>query len=131
MSASPTSPGPEQLYREALARGQFQVQHCIDCGKYVFYPRVLCPHCGSDRLSWTRPSGLGTVYSVSIVRKKPADGGDYNVVLVDLAEGVRLMSRVEDVANEAVVIGMRVQAEIREQDGKPIVVFVPTARVES
>lgn len=131
MSKLPADAGPEQVYLEALTRGQFQIQHCADCRKYVFYPRVLCPHCGGTALSWARPSGLGTVYSVSIVRKKPADGGDYNVVLVDLAEGVRMLSRVEDVANEAVFIGMRVQAEVRVQDGKPIVVFVPTARVES
>jgi uncharacterized OB-fold protein len=118
-----TVPGPEQQYLDALARGQFQIQHCTDCAKYVFYPRILCPHCGSTNLSWTRPSGLGTVYSVSIVRRKPEDGGDYNVVLVDLAEGVRLLSRVDGIANEAVKIGMRVHVEVGVADGKPAVIF--------
>ena len=123
-------PGPEQQYLTALARGQFQVQHCADCAKYVFYPRMLCPYCSGTRLSWVRPSGLGTVYSVSIVRKKPADGGDYNVVLVDMHEGFRMMSRIEGIANENVKIGMRVHFEIRQDNGKPIIVFVPTTRVE-
>ena len=130
MSAAPIVAGPEQQFHEALARGQFQIQHCTDCEKYVFYPRVVCPYCGGTRLSWVRPSGLGTIYSVSIVRKKPADGGDYNVVLVELLEGVRMMSRVEGIANEDVTIGMRVQFEIRQENGKPIVVFVPATRVE-
>src|SRR5271170_337978 len=94
VSEIPANPGPEQQYLAALARGQFQIQHCTDCGKYVFYPRVLCPHCGGAHLSWVRPSGLGTVYSVSIVRRKEGEGGDYNVVLVDLEEGVRMLSRV-------------------------------------
>jgi uncharacterized OB-fold protein len=63
------------------------------------------------------------VYSVSIVRRKPEDGGDYNVVLVDLAEGVRLLSRVDGIANEAVKIGMRVHVEVGVADGKPAVIF--------
>lgn len=129
MSESPAHPGPEHEYHAALARGQFQIQHCTDCDKYLFYPRVLCPHCGGSHLSWARPSGLGTVYSVSIVRKKKEDGGDHNVVLVDLLEGVRMMGRVEGVANEAIAIGMRVHAEIRQENGKPIVVFVPNTGV--
>jgi uncharacterized protein len=120
-------PGPEQQYLDTLARGQFQIQRCGDCSKHVFYPRVLCPHCGGTRLSWVRPSGLGTVYSVSIVRRKPGDGGDYNVVLVDLAEGVRLLSRVDGIANEAIRIGMRVHAEIGVADGKPAVIFKPNS----
>jgi len=82
MSEFPADPGPEQVYLAALSRGQFQIQHCADCNNYVFYPRVLCPHCGGAHLSWVRPTGLGTVYSVSIVRRKSEDGGDCNVVLV-------------------------------------------------
>jgi uncharacterized OB-fold protein len=93
----------------------------------VFYPRVLCPHCGREHLSWVRPSGLGTVYSVSIVRKKPADGGDHNVVLVDLEEGVRMLGRVDGIANDMIKIGMRVHVEVGEADGHPAVVFKPNS----
>lgn len=129
MSETAVDPGPEQQYLAALAHGQFQIQHCADCDKYIFYPRVLCPHCGGVHLSWVRPSGLGTVYSVSIVRRKESDGGDYNVVLVDLPEGVRLLSRVTGVANEMVTIGMRVHAEIVREDGKPVLVFRPNSGI--
>jgi len=55
------------------------------------------------------------------VRRKPVDGGDTNIVLVDLTEGVRLMSRVAGVAPEQVKIGMAVSARIA--DG--LVEFVP------
>jgi uncharacterized OB-fold protein len=127
MNESHSNPGPEQQYHDALAHGQFQIQHCADCDKYVFYPRVLCPHCGGHHLSWVRSAGLGTVYSVSIVRRKSDDGGDYNVVLVDLHEGVRLMGRVDGIANEAIRIGMRVHVEVKQEGGKAIVVFVPNA----
>jgi len=110
---SPPS-GPEQQFLDKLAAGRFEIQRCAGCGKHVFYPRVLCPHCGAERLEWMAPSGRGTVYSTTVVRRKPADGGDYNVCLVDLAEGVRMMSRVVSVPPESVKIGMSVMARIAE-----------------
>ena len=60
------------------------------------------------------PSGGGTVYSTTVVRRKSADGGDYNVCLVDLAEGPRMMSRVVNVPPAEVKIGMAVRARITE-----------------
>jgi uncharacterized OB-fold protein len=117
---SPPS-GPEKQYLDKLAAGRFEIQKCAACGSHVFYPRVLCPHCGGDRLDWVAPSGRGTVYSTTVVRRKPADGGDYNIVLVDLAEGVRLMSRVAGLAPGEVKIGMPVKARI----AAGLVEFVP------
>ena len=112
-SMSPPS-GPEKRYLEALAAGRFEIQKCAACGKHVFYPRVVCPHCGAGELGWVTPSGRGTVYSTTVVRRKSADGGDYNVCLVDLAEGVRMMSRVVLLPPESVRIGMSVKARIAE-----------------
>ena len=106
--------GPEKQYFDKLAAGRFEIQKCAGCGKHVFYPRVLCPHCGADRLDWVAPSGRGTVYSTTVVRRKPADGGDYNVCLVDLAEGPRMMSRVVCIPPEQVRIGMAVAARIAD-----------------
>ena len=116
-----TPAGPEKQYFDKLAAGHFEIQRCAGCGKHVFYPRVLCPHCGGERLDWVAPSGRGTVYSTTIVRRRPADGGDYNVCLVDLAEGPRMMSRVASVAPDQVRIGMVVQARIAEG----LVEFIP------
>ena len=110
---SPPS-GPEKQYRDKLAAGRFEIQRCAGCSKHVFYPRVLCPHCGGERLDWVAPSGRGTVYSTTIVRRKPADGGDYNVCLVDLAEGPRMLSRVVTIPPEHVKIGMTVAALITD-----------------
>jgi hypothetical protein len=64
------------------------------------------------------------VYAVSIVNRGADKGGPYNVVLVDLAEGPRLMGRVDGVANEAVRIGMAVKARVgKGAAGEPCVVF--------
>lgn len=124
--SSPTSKGgAEGRYLAALAQGCFLIQRCADCARHVFYPRELCPHCGGRKLAWVKPAGTGTVHSTTVVRRKPQAGGDYNVALVDLDEGVRLMSRVERIAPSDVQIGMRVSARIVNDAGTPLVVFDP------
>lgn len=117
--------GPERTYRDALAAGRFQIQHCTVCGRHVFYPRVLCTHCGATALEWVAPSGRGTIYSTTVIRRKSDAGGDINIALVDLEEGVRMMSRIDGVAPAAVHIGMAVTARITADAGQPLVVFVP------
>ena len=103
------SQGPQADYFDFLAKGEFRIQRCGDCGKAVFYPRVLCPHCGGSRLDWIAPEGRGTVYSTTVVRRKAEAGGDLNVALIDLAEGVRMMSSVVGLAPEEISIGMAVR----------------------
>ena len=119
-------PGPDAQFAQALAQGRFQIQHCSACGQHVFYPRVLCTHCGSAQLEWVDPSGVGSVYSSTTVRRKPQAGGDYNVALVDLAEGPRLMSRIDGISPDQVHIGMRVQALVIDDPAKgKLLVFIP------
>jgi uncharacterized OB-fold protein len=59
------------------------------------------------------------------VYRKPEQGGDYNVCLVDLQEGVRMMSQVREVAPGRVRIGMRVTARIATVGDAAQVVFEP------
>lgn len=118
-------PGPDAVFADRLAQGRFEIQRCLACGGHVFMPRVLCPHCGDARLSWTVPSGRGEVYSCTTVRRRAESGGDYNVSIIALDEGPHLMSRVEGPAADAVRIGMRVRAEILHGDGKAVLVFRP------
>jgi len=118
-------PGPDFVHAKALEEGRFLIQHCTSCGSHVFMPRVLCPHCGGARLEWTPIAGRGTVYSTTVVRRKPEHGGDYDVSLIDLQEGVRLMSRVEEIEPAAVHIGMDVKARIIETTSGNVLTFVP------
>ncbi|MBB4264102.1 Zn-ribbon domain-containing OB-fold protein [Bradyrhizobium sp. CIR3A] len=117
------SKGIEFFHRTELSAGRFLIQRCTDCDAHVYYPREVCPHCGGAALKWTVPNGLGTVYAVTTVRRKPAEGGDLNVALVDLDEGVRLMSRIENLAPDAVKIGQRVKARVQIREGEGVVVF--------
>lgn len=113
-------------YQAELDAGRFCLQNCPQCQHHVFTPRELCPHCGATPLRWVRASGLGTVYSSTTIARKPDAGGNYNVSLIDLDEGVRMMSRVEGLAPEAVNIGQRVQAHVAQKDGRGLVLFQPT-----
>ncbi|KAA8607485.1 DNA-binding protein [Salipiger aestuarii] len=118
--------GPDAVFAAKLAEGVFEIQKCNGCGAHVFHPRVICPACGSADLGWVAPTGQGTVYARTIVRRKPERGGDYNVVLVDLQEGVRMMSRVDGIAHDEIAAGLKVSATIGEgPDGEPAVVFRP------
>jgi uncharacterized OB-fold protein len=114
--------GVQAAHQAALDAGRFLIQRCGACDKHVYFPRDLCPHCGSGDLKWVEPSGEGIVYAVTTVRRKPDAGGDINVSLIDLIEGVRLMSRV-DGPPEAVKIGQRVRARVAVTEGKGLVVF--------
>jgi len=113
---------PEQEYFAHLAEGRFMLQRSRASGKCFFHPRVAEPVTGARDLEWVQASGSGTVYATTVVRaKSPAVPA--NVVLVDLDEGPRVMSRVEGINPDAVRIGMRVQARIGQQDGRPILLF--------
>jgi uncharacterized OB-fold protein len=119
-----TSPSGIQLQHQAeLNAGRFLIQHCSGCDRHIYYPREVCPHCGGDALHLVPPRGTGSVYATTTVRRKADAGGDYNVVLIDLDEGVRLMSRVEGVASADVAIGQRVKARVVVNNEVGLVVF--------
>jgi uncharacterized protein len=114
--------GPDEQFRAFLREGRFMLQRSLSDGRYVFYPRAAAPGDGAA-LEWVEAIGAGRVYSTTVVRKKPPEPS-YNVALIDLAEGPRMMSRVEGVAPEEVKIGMKVRARIVAAE-EPFVVFEP------
>ncbi len=100
-------------YWEALARHQLYVQGCRGCGTRRFYPRALCPACLSSDTEWIRASGRGTVYSFTVTHQNQAAGFrdqlPYVLAVVELAEGVRMMTNIVDCSPEQVRIGMPVE----------------------
>jgi hypothetical protein len=123
MSLERLEQSPREHWLEACRRGQLAYQ--VDAnGRAVFHPRVVAPG-GGGPLEWRVSRGRGTVYAATTVH--PRGGETYNVSLVDLDEGFRMMSRVEGVAPEEVRIGMTVQVHFVEQaDGEALLpVFVP------
>lgn len=116
---------PYARYVRHLKAGELAYQFSLAAERAVFFPRVRCPYSGQDCLEWRISSGLGTVYSTSVVYPRKDDS--YNVALIDLDEGFRMMSRV--VADDPlhVNIGQRVRfrAVLEEGLDDPIPVFEP------
>ena len=117
MDASPLS-----TYLDFLEKGILAFQRDADTGAAVFYPRVIAPRTGAA-LTWHHSAGLGTVHATTVVH--PQQGDPYNVALIDLDEGFRMMSRVEDLPPQAVRIGMRVRFRTHRPGGDepPCAVF--------
>lgn len=102
-----------QGYWEGLRRHELLIQRCKNCGKWLHPPRPMCPRCLSTDMEWARSSGKGTIYSwVTVVYDKVGYPGirvPYSVVLVELEEGIRLVSNVVDMTPEDIYIGMPVE----------------------
>ena len=123
-------PGPECQFLNYLNEGRFMLQRSRLSGEYFYYPRAATRGGRSTDLEWAEVSGMATVYSTTIVRRKPQHGGDYNIAIVELAEGPRMLTRVLGVMPDEVSIGMRVAARIEmpawDASAKdPLVVFYP------
>ena len=109
----PVSEASEPFW-EATKEQRFLVQRCDACDVAIFYPREVCPQClSSDALSWRESSGNGTIYAAS-VQEKPAnpmmaDRVPYVVALVELADGIRLMSNVINCPPYDATVGKSVQ----------------------
>ncbi len=101
-----------KAYWDAARSHQLLLRKCRACGQYHFYPRDFCPSCFSFDVEWVKASGRGTVYSVTICHIPAAGFKDvvpYNLVLVELEEGPRMMSNIVDCPNDDITIGMAVE----------------------
>ena len=116
---------PLGVYLEYLEKGELGYQFSPEANAAVFYPRVICPFTGSDNLQWRVSKGMGTVYPPPWYPHRRAI--PYNVALIDIDEGFRMMSRIEDTAPLDVRIGMRVKFRVHaaEGDEPPYPVFAP------
>ena len=120
---------------EGARSGELRTQFCASCERRQFPPRRLCMHCGGRDVVWRRASGRGRVYSFTIVHRAPepafAPDVPYAVVVVDLAEGGRMMSNIVGCAPADVRVGMDVEAVFeRVTDDVALVKFRPLARDE-
>ncbi|MFN7085035.1 MAG: Zn-ribbon domain-containing OB-fold protein [Burkholderiales bacterium] len=120
---------PLNTYLEHCKKGELAYQVCTDDDTPVFFPRLVAPRSGSTHLEWRVCRGWGTVYATTVVYYK--NEPPLNVALIDLDEGFRMMSRVEDIDAARVSIGMRVKMRMHPGDDKqpPYPVFTPAADI--
>jgi uncharacterized OB-fold protein len=105
---------------------------CTVCGRPHWYPREVCPHCQSTDIEFRAAEGGATVYAVSVqhmpVWPGLADRAPYVVALVDLDEGVRMMTNLVGASPTSFSVGQRVQLTWEElSDGRQLPQFEPSA----
>ncbi len=82
---------------EGVNNHKLMIQWCETCQKHIFYPRIICPHCYSEDVSWVEASGQGRIHSYTVVHRGIPPFNEqtpYVVAIVELNEGVRMISRI-------------------------------------
>jgi uncharacterized protein len=118
MRPAPVLTDDNEGFWRAAADGRLVVQQCSNCGAHHHPPRPMCPVCHSTELEWADMAGTGSVYSYALLHhpRHPAFSYPVPAVLVELDEGVRLVSNLVDIDPHDICIGLRVE-----------VAFEPTA----
>ena len=112
-----------QPFWDAATAGKLMIKRCTACGESHFYPRAMCPFCGSDKTEWKEASGRGTVYSYSALRRAPVP---YAIAYVTLDEGVSMMTNIVDCDLDTIRIGQPVRVVFKPTDGgPPVPMFTP------
>lgn len=124
----PTPTAASAPFWQACDRGELQLPHCLRCDRVFYYPRRYCPHCGSFELDTRKASGRGHVFSfthvhVSFYGPQWELQLPYTPVLVDLDEGVRMLSRLVGPDRELVAVGDRVSVAFAEVQGRKLPFF--------
>ena len=113
---------------DATREGRLLLQWCTACARPVWYPREVCPRCLASTLEWRESQGLGVVYACTVEHKAQTRALEppYVVALVDLDEGVRLLSNVVGCPPEWVAVGDRVRVTWEQlSDGRRLPLFEP------
>jgi len=109
----PVLEGLTKQFYDWCKQGELRFQRCTDCSAWRHVPREMCPACGSWSWQWARSSGRGQVFTWTTAARPlhPAfkDSAPYAPVVVEMEEGVRLLSEMIDTAPDALAIGMPVQ----------------------
>lgn len=110
---------------QGISAHQLLIQRCGACGTLRFPWLPGCNACGSSEWETVEASGEGTVFSYVVMHHPPfpafstsGEAGPYAVALVELAEGVRMISNVIGVPYDKVRVGMPVRLEFLRTDAE-------------
>ncbi|HUO74000.1 MAG TPA: Zn-ribbon domain-containing OB-fold protein [Solirubrobacteraceae bacterium] len=120
-----------QPFWDGTREGKLLVQVCHQCQARIFLPRKLCPECWSSDLGWIESAGTGTVFTFStayqMVEPRFMDELPYTIAFVDLAEGVRMMTRIVGCDPAEIAIGMEVEVVFNERGDFRLPYFRPAS----
>ena len=114
-------PPEEELHGEFYAfcgKHELRFQCCSECSAWRHMPRECCAQCGSFEWSWKASSGKGALFSWTVVHRAlhPAFEEDvpYAIAVVELEEGVRLATRLEDVSLDNLSLGLPLRVDFED-----------------
>lgn len=119
---------PAGRYRAALEEHRLLFQHCTDCGHNWLPAATECPNCLSPDFEWAQSGGKATI--ISWVNFHVAfdnrfkDRTPYNVALVDLDEGPRLITNISEIPAGQDVTGRRVTLVFEHDMGRELPRFL-------
>ncbi len=122
-------------YWEGCRKHQLLIQRCTQCGRYQFYPRIICTACMSDGVEWVQASGHGRVLSFTVIHRAVSAAYKaevpYVLALIELDEGPTMMSNVVELDPESVAIGLPVEVTFEDwSDEITIPKFRPSGSTE-
>ena len=129
------APAPERTpetdeFWKATTEGRLLLARCDHCGTVIWYPKTLCPECGSLAVSWVEATGHGVVYSFTVVYRslgRYQDAVPYVVAYVELAEGPRVLTNLTGCEPDRVHIGQPVRVVFCDTgEGSALYRFEPT-----
>lgn len=98
---------------DGCKRHEFLIQRCKDCQRPIFFPKLFCPYCLSPNPEWVKASGRGKVYTYTVVYSygptEFSEDTPYIIGVIDLEEGVRMMSNIVECPPEKVRCDMEVE----------------------
>lgn len=116
----------DQFFWDGVAEGRLLLQRCGDCGVVRHPPQPMCAACGSLSLDAVEASGRGTVFSWIVSAPSHPEGTERIAALVELEEGVRLVTNLLGIDRDTARIGMDVRCELVEvQPGVTLPQFRP------
>lgn len=118
-------PVPDEASRpffEGARQHKLIIQRCASCGAAHWPVKSRCPVCFSTDISWVQASGKGSLYTFALMHQimHPAFASEipYNVVEVDLEEGVRVMSTIVGCSHDDLRIGMPLEVTFEDITGE-------------
>lgn len=124
----PTPAPLTQPFWDGLSAGELRYQRCTACAHAWLPAREECPRCLSDQIAWQASAGRGRLISWVVYHQAfhPAfaDRLPYNVAVVELEEGPRLITNV-NAEQEALAIEMPLVVSIETESGIRIARFTP------
>ena len=121
---SPVANPENRPFLEAAQKDELVIKYCNACNQPHYYPRTICPHCGSNDTSWVKSAGLGEIYSYTVMRRGVEV--PFAMAYIRLQEGISMLTHLTNCDFDSIRVGQKVRVVFQEtRDGQKTHLFEP------